>query len=162
MRKLRPRKNSFSSILAWRIPWTEESGGLQTMGLQRVCHNWGTNTFISLSPNWINPWNTKKAVSFALSCHIIQFVDSGSTERKAKVYDLLIFLNICFYLFRSFITSLFFQNFYWSVVDLQCYVKFFCMQRDSIILDLLIILESWKIQSWKGCFVSCLYYLFVC
>ena len=27
-----------SSILAWRIPWTEESGGLQSMGLQRVGH----------------------------------------------------------------------------------------------------------------------------
>ena len=27
-----------SSILAWRIPWTEESGGLQSMGLQRVRH----------------------------------------------------------------------------------------------------------------------------
>ena len=25
-----------SSILAWRIPWTEELGGLQSMGLQRV------------------------------------------------------------------------------------------------------------------------------
>ena len=25
-----------SNILAWRIPWTEEPGGLQTMGLQRV------------------------------------------------------------------------------------------------------------------------------
>ena len=29
-----------SSILAWRIPWTEESGGLQSMGLQRVGHDW--------------------------------------------------------------------------------------------------------------------------
>ena len=28
-----------SSILAWRIPKTEESGGLQSMGLQRVRHN---------------------------------------------------------------------------------------------------------------------------
>ena len=28
-----------SSILAWRIPWTEESGGLQSMGLQRVGHD---------------------------------------------------------------------------------------------------------------------------
>ena len=25
-----------SSILAWRIPWTEEPGGLQSMGLQRI------------------------------------------------------------------------------------------------------------------------------
>ena len=28
-----------SSILAWRIPWTEESDGLQYMGPQRVGHN---------------------------------------------------------------------------------------------------------------------------
>ena len=27
------------SILAWRIPWTEELGGLQSMGLQRVRHD---------------------------------------------------------------------------------------------------------------------------
>ena len=27
-----------SSILAWKIPWTEEPGGLQPMGLQRVRH----------------------------------------------------------------------------------------------------------------------------
>ena len=27
-----------SSILAWEIPWTEEPGGLQSMGLQRVRH----------------------------------------------------------------------------------------------------------------------------
>ena len=28
-----------SSILAWRTPWTEESGGLQSLGLQRVGHD---------------------------------------------------------------------------------------------------------------------------
>ena len=28
-----------SSILAWRIPWTEKPGGLQSMGLQRVRHD---------------------------------------------------------------------------------------------------------------------------
>ena len=28
-----------SSILAWRIPWTEEPGGLQSMGSQRVIYN---------------------------------------------------------------------------------------------------------------------------
>ena len=28
-----------SSILAWEIPWTEEPGGLQSTGLQRVGHN---------------------------------------------------------------------------------------------------------------------------
>ena len=34
-----------SSILAWRIQWTEEPGGLQSMRLQRVGHNWVTFTF---------------------------------------------------------------------------------------------------------------------
>jgi len=28
-----------SSILAWRIPWTEEPGGVQSLGLHRVRHN---------------------------------------------------------------------------------------------------------------------------
>ena len=28
-----------SSILAWRIPWAEEPGGLQSMGSQRIEHN---------------------------------------------------------------------------------------------------------------------------
>ena len=32
-----------SSILAWRIPWTEEPGGLQPMGSQRVGHDWATS-----------------------------------------------------------------------------------------------------------------------
>ena len=31
-----------SSVLAWRIPWTEEPGGLQSMRLQRVGHDWAT------------------------------------------------------------------------------------------------------------------------
>ena len=33
------------SILAWRIPWTEEPGWLQSMGSQRVKHIWVTNAF---------------------------------------------------------------------------------------------------------------------
>ena len=31
-----------SSILAWRIPWTGEPGGLQSTGSQRVRHDWAT------------------------------------------------------------------------------------------------------------------------
>ena len=33
-----------SSVLAWRIPWTEEPGGLLSVGSNRVGHGWGTNT----------------------------------------------------------------------------------------------------------------------
>ena len=38
-------KVTHSSILAWRSPWTEELGGLQSMESQRVGHNWVTFTF---------------------------------------------------------------------------------------------------------------------
>ena len=36
---LEKRMATHSSILAWRIPWTEEPGGLQSIGLQRVGHD---------------------------------------------------------------------------------------------------------------------------
>ena len=40
---LEKRMATPSSILAWRITWTEEPGGLQSMGLQRVGHDWVIN-----------------------------------------------------------------------------------------------------------------------
>ena len=36
---LEKRMATHRSILAWRIPWTEEPGGLQSMGSQRVGHD---------------------------------------------------------------------------------------------------------------------------
>ena len=38
-----------SSILAWRIPWTEKPRRLYSMGLQRVRHDWETNTLRRVS-----------------------------------------------------------------------------------------------------------------
>ena len=42
---LEKRMATHSSSLAWRISWTEEPGGLQSMGSQRVRRDWATNTF---------------------------------------------------------------------------------------------------------------------
>ena len=36
-----------SSTLAWKIPWTEEAGRLQSMGRQRVGHDWATSLYSS-------------------------------------------------------------------------------------------------------------------
>ena len=41
---LQKEMTTHSSILAWRIPWTEEPGGLQPMGSQKAGHNQATNT----------------------------------------------------------------------------------------------------------------------
>ena len=40
---------TLSSVLAWRIPWTEGPGGLHSTGLQRIGHNLVTDLSLSLS-----------------------------------------------------------------------------------------------------------------
>ena len=46
-----------SSTLSWKIPWTEEPGRLQSMGLQRVGHDWATSLhivdYVRLSFKWM-------------------------------------------------------------------------------------------------------------
>ena len=59
-----------SGILAWRIPWTEEPGGLQSMGLQRVGHDWVTNTFTILTND-------------QLSCLVLGFPGGASRKEPA-------------------------------------------------------------------------------
>ena len=44
-----------SSTLAWKIPWMEEPGRLQSMGLQRVGHNWATS--LSLGGGAFERWS---------------------------------------------------------------------------------------------------------
>ena len=44
--ELRKETATHSSTLAWRIPWTEEPGRLQSMGLQRVGHDLVTTTLL--------------------------------------------------------------------------------------------------------------------
>ena len=57
---LKEGMTTHSSILAWRIPWTEEPGRLQSMGSQRVGHNWS---------NWAWAWD-----QFIRNCPTIFFV----------------------------------------------------------------------------------------
>ena len=45
-----------SSTLAWKIPWTEEPGGLQSMGLLRVRHNWSTSCSLFSFMHWRRKW----------------------------------------------------------------------------------------------------------
>ena len=55
-----------SSILAWKIPWQKEHGRLQSMGLQRVRHNWATKHILFSKVTWTNDatelWLIKSSV----------------------------------------------------------------------------------------------------
>ena len=45
-----------SSTLAWKIPWTEEPGRLQSMGSQRVRHDWATSLSLFTLMHWRRKW----------------------------------------------------------------------------------------------------------
>ena len=45
-----------SSTLAWQIPWTEEPGGLQSMGSLGVGHNRGTSLSLFTFMHWRRKW----------------------------------------------------------------------------------------------------------
>ena len=66
-----------SSTLAWKIPWTEEPGGLQSMGSLRVGHNWAT----SLSPftfvHWKKLEKEMATHSSVLAWRIPEMVEPG-------------------------------------------------------------------------------------
>ena len=50
-----------SSILARKIPWTEEPGGLQSMGSLRVGHNWATSLSLFTFMHWRRKWQPAPA-----------------------------------------------------------------------------------------------------
>ena len=62
-------KSIHYNILAWRIPWTEEHGGLQSTGSQRAGRDWPTNTFTFGFPGGTevqnllaNPWDAEAPI----------------------------------------------------------------------------------------------------
>ena len=67
------------SILAWRIPQTEKPGGLQSMGSQRVGHDWATSTFPKRCPcphtQNVLPLPAKKYLESVIKLRILKWVD---------------------------------------------------------------------------------------
>ena len=51
------RMAPYSSTLAWKIPWAEEPGGLQSMGSRRVRHDWVTSLSLFTFMHWRRRWH---------------------------------------------------------------------------------------------------------
>ena len=88
-----------SGILAWKIPWTEEPGGLQSMGVQRVGHNrvtWvaGAHLYIQLSQHYLCK---KKITVSPLNC-FSTFVENQMTI-NVRVYFWAVFCVPLIYTF---------------------------------------------------------------
>ena len=65
-----------SSILAWKIPWTEEPSRLQSVGSQRVGHYWATSLHFTSGHNGEGGWlSDLKVCHLALVCVYAQLLD---------------------------------------------------------------------------------------
>ena len=54
--KLKKAMATHSSTLAWKIPWVEEPGGLQSTGSLRVGHHWATSLSLLTFMHWRRKW----------------------------------------------------------------------------------------------------------
>ena len=80
-----------SSILAWRIPWTEKSCGLQSMGLQRVRQDGNNLAWYNMANNdgaWMNQYIILKlSMAISQSCHVINWL----LKQRPDFFNLIYF-----------------------------------------------------------------------
>ena len=70
-RSLEKGMATLSNIFAWRIPWTEEPSGLPSTGLQRIGHNWVTNTFTFHNTKELQVKQTNKQTNKKTPHHLL-------------------------------------------------------------------------------------------
>ena len=86
-----------SSTLAWKIPWTEEPGRLQSMGSRRVGHNWATSLSLFTFMHWGRKWQPtpvflpgeSQGQQGLVGCRLWGCTESDMTEviwRQQQVY----------------------------------------------------------------------------
>ena len=77
-----------SGNLAWKIPWTEEPGGLQSMGSLRVGHDWATSLSLFTFMHWRRKWQPSPVFlpgesqgrGSLVSCRLWGCTESDTTE----------------------------------------------------------------------------------
>ena len=77
-----------SFTLAWKIPWTEEPGGLQSMRSRRVGHNWATSLSLFTFTHWRRKWQPtpvflpgeSQGWGSLVGCHLWGCTESDTTE----------------------------------------------------------------------------------
>ena len=77
-----------SNTLAWKIPWTEEPGRLQSMGSRRVRHDWATSLWLFTFLHWRRQWQPtpvflpgeSQGRGSLVGCHLWGCTESDTTE----------------------------------------------------------------------------------
>ena len=133
-----------SSTLAWKIPWTEEPGRLQSMGSLRVGHDWATSLSLFTFMQWRRKWQPTPVFlpgesqgrgawwaavyGVAQSWTWLKRLSSSSSNLTSRTgiasfqevsFDLIIFDSFCYRIRNSFISFLNFYLFF-AVLGLCC------------------------------------------
>ena len=77
-----------SNTLAWKVPWMEEPGRLQSMGSQRDCHDWATSLSLFAFMHWRRKWQPTPVFLpgesqerwSLVGCHLWGCTESDTTE----------------------------------------------------------------------------------
>ena len=77
-----------SSTLAWKLPWTEEAGRLQSMGSLRVGHDWATSLSLFTFMHWRRKWQPTPVFlpgeswgqGSLVGCHLWGRTESDTTD----------------------------------------------------------------------------------
>ena len=87
-----------SSILAWKIPWMEKSGGLQSMGSLRVGHDLATSLSLFTFMHWRRKWQPTPVFSpgesqgwqSLVGCHLWGRTELDTTEATFNIEKTLV------------------------------------------------------------------------
>ena len=79
--------SAHSSILAWKIPWTEKPGRLQSTGSQRVGYDWATNTYLRGSGIRRSGFFSSRACSDPGKCWSVLTESDVSTHVKYVYFE---------------------------------------------------------------------------
>ena len=84
-----------SSILAWRIPWTEEPGGLKSMGPQRVGCDWVTDIHTTHTHSWMSrDWGTLNVDPYSVIYSYLNELSKAIEKSFISLDFSIIILNI--------------------------------------------------------------------
>ena len=90
-----------SSTTAWKIPWMEEPGSLQSMGSLRVGHDWMTSLSLFILIHWRRKWQPTSIFlpgesqwwGSLVGCHLWGHTESDTTERLHFHFPLSTFMH---------------------------------------------------------------------
>ena len=106
-----------SSTPAWKIPWTEEPGGLQSMGSLRVRHDWATSLSLFTFLHWRRKWQPSPVFlpgesqgwRSLVGCRLWGRTESDTTEVSKQCCFKILNKKIQYSIFPSFMPFLMFS-----------------------------------------------------